>query len=730
MHPSVAAEIRKQPPLPSAEELRQLPRDGGPHWNRLVFEKSPYLLQHAGNPVDWRPWGEEAFETARREDKPVFLSIGYSTCHWCHVMERESFEDGQVAALLNQSFVCVKVDREERPDVDAAYMSVCQALTGGGGWPLTIFLTPDKEPFFAGTYFPKRRWGGQAGLMELLPAIAKAWKENRSPLLQSAGDITQAMRQAVEQAGADRHVSEGTLETAFLRLQRAYDARHGGFGVLTKFPTPHNLSFLLRYAKRYDDAKAREMAETTLRQMRMGGVYDQVGFGFHRYSTSPNWLVPHFEKMLYDQALLAITYVEAFQATGNKDYARTAREVFTYVLRDMASPEGAFYSAEDADSEGEEGKFYLWTKGEIEAVLGKDDSDLFCRVYGVSQEGSFVDQATKRLSERSILHCEKPIAESAREISEDEGALRRRLDDARAKLFEARETRIHPHKDDKILTDWNGLMIAALARGAMALDELQYAEAARRAADFILSRMRDGNGRLLKRYREGEAGLTGLLEDYAFLTWGLLDLYEATFDSRYLKEALALTDTAIAHFWDGANGGFFLSPDDGEPLPFRTKEIYDGATPSGNSAMALNLLRLARITGNTDYEAKAQAVMRVFAGQIASQPSAHCQLMCALDFAVGPSAEIVIAGRDGADDTQRMLAALRHAFVPNKIALFRPDEETDPPIASLAPWLKNHESLNGAATAYVCRNHACHTPTTDVETMLREMAETKNRKRE
>ena len=702
-------------PIPSPKELRELPPDGGPEYNRLVFEQSPYLLQHAANPVDWYPWGAEAFRKAREQDKPIFLSIGYSTCHWCHVMERESFEDPEVAELMNETFINIKVDREERPDIDNVYMSVCQAMTGGGGWPLTIVMTSDKKPFFAGTYFPKEGRFGRPGMLDLVPQIRQAWNARRAEVLESAETITTHLRSVSTRAPGEE-LGLTTLKAGYDQLAERFDARRGGFGEAPRFPTPHHLTFLLRYWKRSGEEHALKMVEKTLQAMRAGGMYDHVGFGFHRYSTDADWLVPHFEKMLYDQALLVIAYVEAYQATGKDEYARTAREILTYVLRDMTSPEGGFYSAEDADSEGMEGKFYLWTRDEILEVLGKSDGDVFCRVFSLEPGGNFSNPHCPPGT--NIPHRTQPLAESAGELGLEEDELRSRLETARQRLFEAREQRVHPYKDDKILTDWNGLMVAALAKAARALDEPEYAGAAQRAADFVLTRMRNDGGRLLKRYRQGEAGLPAHLDDYAFMVWGLLDLYEANFELRNLEAALALNREMLTRFWDDANGGLYFTADDGEKLPVRTKEVYDGAIPSGNSVAMLNLLRLGRITGDAELEAKAAAIQRAFSGQVSRAASAHTQLLCALDFGVGPSRELVIAGRPGAADTTRMLRALWGRFIPNKVVLLRPSKPESPPIARIARFTEHQRSLGGKATAYVCVEHACRAPTTDVQEML------------
>jgi uncharacterized protein YyaL (SSP411 family) len=685
--------------------------------NCLIFEKSPYLLQHADNPVDWYPWGPEAFEKARREDKPIFLSIGYSTCHWCHVMEHESFEDPEVAKLMNEVFVSIKVDREERPDLDNIYMTVCQMLTGSGGWPLTIIMTPDKKPFFAGTYFPKENRFGRIGMRDLIPRIKEIWITKRDEAVKSANQITAALGR-VSKYPPGEELGEPTLKSAYEQLAQRFDEQYGGFGSAPKFPTPHNLLFLLRYWKRTGDEKSLRMVEKTLQAMRNGGIYDHVGFGFHRYSTDQPWLVPHFEKMLYDQALLAMAYTEAYQATGKGKYAQTAREIFTYVLRDMRAPTGGYYSAEDAESEGEEGKFYLWTEQEIRRVLPTEEADLIIAVFGIEKEGNFHEEATGKQTGGNILHLKREIHETASELKKPEEQLKKRLEDARGKLFAAREKRIHPHKDDKILTDWNGLMIAALAKGARVLDEPRYAEAAKQALDFLVKNMRNPDGRLLHRYRNDEAALPAYVDDYAFLIWGMLELYETTFEVGYLQTALNLNNDLLENFWDDQRGGFYFTADDAEKLLVRQKDIYDGAIPSGNSVAALNLLRLGRITANTDLEEKALKIGRAFSEAVKQSPPAYTQLMLAVDFAIGPSYEVVIAGTTGAEDTKAMLRALRTHFAPNKIVLFRPTEKESPDIIGLAEYTKYQSSIDGKATAYVCLNYQCKLPTTDTGKML------------
>jgi len=685
--------------------------------NRLIHEKSPYLLQHAHNPVDWYPWGKEAFERARKENKPVFLSIGYATCHWCHVMEKESFENPEVARLMNEVLISVKIDREERPDIDTVYMKVCQLLTGSGGWPLTIIMTPDKKPFFAATYIPKENRFGRLGMLELIPRIQGLWENNRAELETSADKIVSSIKESrVNRQG--KEPSEDTLDAAYHQLEQQFDTEHGGFGISPKFPSPHTLLFLLRYWKRTANENSLHMVEKTLQSMRRGGLFDHIGYGFHRYSTDAQWLVPHFEKMLYDQALLAMAYTEAFQATGNNDNKNTAKEIFAYVLQDMNSPEGAFYSAEDADSEGEEGKFYLWTSDELEEILSQKEADLALRVFNSEKAGNFVEEATGRKTGANILHLQKSLEEMASELKLSPETLSRNLESIRMSLFKKREKRVRPLKDDKVLADWNGLMIAALAKASVALDEPAYAEAARKASDFILNNMRDKQGRLFHRNREGQSSIPAFLDDYAFLIWGFLELYEATFEARFLKEALELNDLLLKHFWDDKDGGFYFSPDDGEKLLLRQKELYDGAIPSGNSVQMLNLLRLGRMTSNPDLEEKAAQTGRIYSQDVEHSPSAFTQMMAAVEFGIGPSYEVVVAGATEADDTKFMLKALGAEFSPSKVVLFIPSDKDPSAIFQMAPFTSRMTSIQNKATAYVCQSFTCQKPTTDINKML------------
>ena len=675
--------------------------------NNLINEKSPYLLQHALNPVNWYPWGQEAFQKAKREDKPVFLSIGYATCHWCHDMAHESFEDPEVARFLNAHFVSIKVDREERPDIDKIYMSVCQAMTGSGGWPLSVFLTPEAKPFFAGTYFPKVNRMGMTGLMSLLNQIALMWHNERERLLKAGEEITSAVKDhEVEKSGPT--VTLDTLKKGHDQLARTFDPEWGGFGREPKFPTPHQLTFLLRWHLRSSNAQALAMVEKTLDAMRNGGIFDHIGFGFHRYSVDSRWLVPHFEKMLYDQAMLAMVYTEASQVTGKASFGRAAREIFAYVLRDMTDPEGGFYSAEDADSEGKEGLFYLWTPEEVKKILGEEPGELFCRFYHITVPGNFEEGY-------SIPH----IPVGAENFIKKEGIgleeLENTLEDCREKLFTAREKRVHPLKDDKIITSWNGLMIAALSKGSQVFGEKAYADAAANAAQFILKNLRTNDGRLLRRFRQKEALYPGYLDDYAFLVWGLIELYEATFDIIFLEEAVALNQAMLDIFWDDQHGGLYFTGKGNESLITQSKDLYDGALPSGNSVAALNFLRISRITGNSELEQKAEQLIQAFSKDITSSPIAYTQLLASVDFMFGPAREIVISGDPLLKDTQAMVKAVRKRFLPNKVVLLYPQGSEGQKLVALSPFVGNMVPTDKKPTAFVCEQYACKTPITDAE---------------
>ncbi len=683
--------------------------------NKLINEKSPYLLQHAYNPVNWFPWNDEAFEKARLEDKPIFLSIGYSTCHWCHVMEKESFEDEQVANLMNDSFISIKVDREERPDIDGIYMSVCQLLTGSGGWPLTIVMTPDKKPFFAGTYFPKHNRFNRIGMLELIPRIAEVWKTKRGEIEKSADEITESLSR-INIPNETAKIDESIFAKAFNEFEKRFDNKYGGFGNAPKFPSPHNLMFLLRYWKRFNNDKALAMVERTLTQMRLGGIYDYIGFGFARYSTDQKWLVPHFEKMLYDQALLVMAYTETFLATKNTFYKQTAEEILGYVLRDMTHNEGGFFSAEDADSEGEEGKFYLWDADELRNVLDKDELEFAIKIFNVEDTGNWIDESKGMMPGTNILHLQKSYKELADELNLNENDFSVKLGSIRKKLFNYRERRTHPYKDDKILTDWNGLMITALAKAAQAFDNEECARAAVKAFSFAEKYLVDKENKLLHRFRDGEAGLPAFIDDYAFMINASIDLYETTFDIKYLKRAIEWNDILIKEFWDEKNGGFFFTSLQSENLIARQKEIYDGAIPSGNSITLSNLVRLSRFTSNLDYEEKASKHIEFFSGSIFNSPSAFAQFLIGLDFYFGPSAEIVISFKQKDKSVAEAVKFIASIFKPNKILSLNPVNQNKE-ITELIPFIKGMNLVNNETTFYVCENYVCNQPVNDLQSL-------------
>jgi uncharacterized protein YyaL (SSP411 family) len=685
--------------------------------NRLIGEKSPYLLQHAHNPVDWHPWGEEAFALARAQDKPIFLSIGYSTCHWCHVMERESFEDADIAALMRATVVAVKVDREERPDLDSLYMAFCQALTGRGGWPLTVFLTPDGQPFFAGTYFPKESGYGRTGLRELLQRVHMSWKANRQAVIGNAGQIMEAVREQMAASdGGGAEPGEAVLDAARQQLAAAFDARHGGFGGAPKFPSPHNLLFLLREYRRTGERACRDMVCRTLTAMRRGGVYDQVGYGLHRYATDARWFLPHFEKMLYDQALTVMACVEAWQASGEAAFKDMALEILEYVRRDLTSPEGLFYSAEDADSEGVEGKFYLWTAAELRELLG-EDAALCLEAWGATEAGNSHDEATGEATGGNILFVPQPLEAVAARAGLTPEALAGRLERCRLVLLAAREKRVRPLCDDKVLTDNNGLMLAALCKAARAFDDEELAGRAGRAAQAILARLSLPGGRLLHRLRDGEAAIAGMLDDYAFLAWGLLELYQTVFDPAFLRRAMELAQVMLEHFADPAAGGFFLTADDGEALLLRQKIFFDAAVPSGNSVAYFVLTTLFRLTGNVAFKDSADALARAMTPRLAEHAAGHAFFLCGLSQVIGKACEVTLAGDPDAPDTQALARAIFDRYLPEVAVLLRPDE-AEPAIADLAPFSRWQLPLEGRAAAHVCRAGACQPPTAEVEKML------------
>ncbi|MEX2187285.1 MAG: thioredoxin domain-containing protein [Pirellulales bacterium] len=668
--------------------------------NRLADESSPYLLQHQNNPVDWYPWGPEALERAKREQKPIFLSVGYSACHWCHVMEHESFENAEIAAAMNRDFVCVKVDREERPDLDQIYMIAVHAMTGRGGWPMSLFLTPDLEPFYGGTYWPPSASRGMQGFDQILAAVARAWRERREQVGEQARELTKHLRVSHVPPATEGELAEPLLHHAAAALERAFDFQHGGFGGAPKFPHAMDLMLLLRAWRRWPRDGILDMVRLTLDRMAAGGMYDHLGGGFARYSVDERWLVPHFEKMLYDNALLATCYVEGYQALGDERYATVARETLDYLLRDMHDAAGGFYSAEDADSEGEEGKFYVWTPGQIADVLGEAAAKTFCYVYDVTDEGNF--------DGHNILNLPKTLAQSAKLLERDERELAAELADARAKLLAERSKRLRPGLDDKVLVAWNGLAIDAFARAGAALGEPRYTQAAVQAATFLLDSLRREDGRLLHTCKEGVAKLDAYLDDYTYLAGALVSLYEATFDERWVDEALALVEIVRQHFADADAGGFFFTADDHEQLIARNKDFLDQSVPSGNAVAATALVRLAKLTGRGDLLDEAERTLRAGLGVMQKAPTAAGQLLLALDLYLGPTFEIAIVGDAAAPATAEVIADLRRRFIPSKVVACRarPDEGGE----SLRAIFDSKSVGDDPPAVYVCRDFVCDPP--------------------
>ncbi|NUM56655.1 MAG: thioredoxin domain-containing protein [Candidatus Hydrogenedentes bacterium] len=688
------------------------------HTNRLANETSPYLLQHAHNPVDWYPWGDEAIAKSRAEDKPIFLSIGYSACHWCHVMERESFESESVAEILNRDFVCIKVDREERPDLDEIYMTAVQIMTQSGGWPMSVWLTPDLKPFYGGTYYPPEDAYGRPGFKTVLNSIAQAWNERRADVDKSADQLTQYVKQSTSaRMGETGALSYDLIKDAVDELSASYDHSFGGFGGAPKFPSAPSIALLLRHHYNTGDTIALEMAAFTLTRMYCGGMYDHLGGGFHRYSVDAQWLVPHFEKMLYDNAQLAPVYLEAYQATGEKLFARAAREILDYELRDMQDANGAFHSTEDADSEGQEGKFYVWTQDEIMSILGDADGYLFCQYYNVRPGGNFSSHE-KYHAGQNILHVTRPADAVAKEFSMSVEDFENKLAECRAKLLAVRGARVRPGLDDKILTSWNGLMISALAQGYQVLGDARYRDAAERAAKFLLTDMRK-DGKLLRTHRKGESRLLAYLDDYAFTAIGLIDLYEATFDEQWLNAADDLAGGMIAMFWDASDGGFYSTTDDHAHLIARTKPTYDGAEPSGNSMAVTALQRLAKLRDNKQYAEKAAQVLKANSANMESSPRAYMKMLCAVDFELNAPKEVAIAGAAGSGETRALLAALHAQFVPNKVVALADTAKADGEIGKRIPLLVDKAPVGGKSAAYVCKNYACQMPVTTPEDLVK-----------
>ena len=683
--------------------------------NRLIDETSPYLLQHAHNPVNWYPWGDEALALAGQEHKPIFLSIGYAACHWCHVMERESFEDESIAAFLNEHFICIKVDREERPDLDQVYMTAVQLLTGGGGWPMSVFLTPDLQPFHGGTYFPPVDVQGRPGFITVLKGVVAAWRDQRDEVRTSAEKLTEAVIEHMETSESSRGaIGEELGLNAAAVLKSSFDRVHGGFGGAPKFPPSASISLLLRQYLRTQDKTLLDMATFTLGKMSYGGIYDQLGGGFHRYSVDERWLVPHFEKMLYDNALLAQVYLEAFQVTHTPLYRRIAAETLNYVLRDMTDPGGGFHSSEDADSEGEEGKFYLWTRKEILEALGPEDGNLFCAFYGVKEEGNFQSHEPYHAG-RNILHVARSRETLAAEFQVKPEDLRRKLRELREKLLLVRNSRVRPGCDDKILTSWNALMISALAQGYQVLEDPRYRTAAEAAGDFIISNMML-DGELLRTYRTGESRISGFLDDYAFTVLAFLDLYEATFDLRWISMADVFARKMILLFWDNPAKQFSFTPSSRKDLIARSCPTFDGAEPSGNSMAAIGFLRMARLADDWGYEKHARQVLEGNAVLMKRRPEAFMKMLSAVDLFLHPPQEIVCVGKRESPDTQALLRTLHTQFIPNKVvALIDPADSNATEAEERIPVLKDKKMISGRATAYVCKEFACGAPCTTPE---------------
>ena len=664
--------------------------------NNLINETSPYLLQHAHNPVEWFAWGEAAFAKAKAEDKPVLVSIGYSACHWCHVMEHESFEDEATARVMNEHFVNIKVDMEERPDVDRIYMDFVQLTTGRGGWPLNVFMTPDKLPFFGGTYFPPANRYNMPSFQRVLSSIAETWQTRRDELLHSANDVLGEMRRIGLAEPSTAGLNPDQLDSAFISFTRSFDKVNGGFGGAPKFPQSMSLEFLLRYYRRTNDENALEIVKTTCDKMAHGGIYDQLGGGFHRYAVDAVWLAPHFEKMLYDNAQLIRLYLHLFQATGDEFYRRIAVETLEYVKREMTGEKGGFYSSQDADSEGVEGKFFVWTPAQIEEILGAEDARIFNFYYDVSEEGNF--------EEKNILNVNYTLEATAKALKIDEEKLTEVLERGRRRLFEEREKRIKPFRDEKVLTAWNGLMLAAFAEASQILDSPEYLEIARRNADFILENLQK-DGYLLRTWKDGRAKLNAYLEDYADFADGLLELFQVSGETKYLLEAKRLVDLMITEFWDEEAGAFYFTGNNHEELLIRTKDFYDNATPSGNSAAADVLLKLAKLTGEDKYEKFAVTVLRLTAPQIRRHPQAFGRSLSALEFYLHPVREIVVLGERG-NELER---EIWREYLPQKIVVLAENAETD---AATIPLLRERKMIEDKPTAFVCENFACQKPVT------------------
>ncbi|MEF8831963.1 MAG: thioredoxin domain-containing protein [Candidatus Thermoplasmatota archaeon] len=675
--------------------------------NHLKDEKSPYLKEHAGNPVDWYPWCEEAFEKAKEEDKPIFLSIGYSSCHWCHVMKRESFEDQEVAELMNETFLSIKVDKEERPDIDSVYMDVARSMSGRGGWPLTVFMTAEKVPFYAATYIPKKGKRGSKGLLELIPEIGKLWENDRERLVERGKSVIENLKK--EDSRPVRKIDESILDEGFDYLSRAFDEEYGGFGNTQKFPTPQNFLFLLEYGEKRKEETAHNMVSKTLREMRKGGVYDHLGYGFHRYSTDQKWLLPHFEKMLYDQAMILMAYTEGWQVTHDTLFSRTVDEVIEYVDRNLRSETGGFFSSEDAESSGKEGAYYTWTKEEIEDVLG-EEAELFVELFNVEDEGNFRKESSNEKTGESVLHLKKSMEEfakdrdiSVKESKDDIGSMK-------TELFEERLKREKPKVDNKILTDWNSLMVAALSKAGFVFEEDRYLDMAEETISFILDELvRDGE--LYHAYIDGKTSVKGGLDDHSFLVWALLNLYQTTFKPKYLKSAIEFTDTMMDTFWDGDEGGFFISRKDDDELPVNKKEVRDGSYPSGNSIALLCLVRLSQITGDEKYDDAVEKMIETFSRKISKNSGQFTMFLTALRSWWSGGKEIVIVSEK--DEREEMIDVLREEFLPDSVLVVK-DEDYGEQLENILEFTSSMVKADGKPTAYVCEDFTCEEPVTNI----------------
>ena len=676
--------------------------------NNLSESKSPYLLQHADNPVDWYPWCDEAFEKAKSEDKPVFLSIGYATCHWCHVMAHESFEDDEVAELMNDAFINIKVDREGRPDIDNTYMTVCQMLTGRGGWPLTILMTPEKEPFFAGTYLPKSSRGQQLGMMELIPQIQEIWENDRDRIKQSVKSIREGFSKTLSLGTSKEPLPDDIAEKAKMLLSRQYDNEHGGFGSHPKFPSPHNLLFLLHYSELTGDSESKEDALHTLRQMRLGGIWDHIGGGFHRYSTDEKWLLPHFEKMLYDQAMLLLAYAEGWRLSGDSLFKDTCYTIFDYLNTKMKSDEGAFYSAEDADSEGEEGKFYVWTSSEIHEHLSEEDARLFCDVYNLKNEGNFRDESTGQKTGQNIPHQTQRLSDYADEHSINVEELDETLNRIRMELFEIREKRVPPLLDDKILTDWNGLLMAALATAGAVFNDSDFTDAALEIESFIDTKLTQSDGRLMHRYRDSDASIDAMADDYTSLIWGLIELYQTTLNPVFLEKATHYQNIFEKDFADTEHGGYFFTSENSEMLLGRQKEIYDGALPSSNSIAALNGFRMSRLSGNSDYELQSDKIFSAFSEVISDNPYGYTFAMVSKLVQKHQPKEIAVTGESRDEKMNEILHFLKRL---NRFqhSIILKTEQTAQKLDSTSPFTQPF-SIQAEPSVYVCQDFSCSRP--------------------